>query len=180
MGLSSNFLPILKSKAHIVFTVDSHVIHQPAPKSGVKFLHQVSLCQRVQKGFNRCLPGFFIGNSGFDFLKPRFCAVEAGGQSVVALLVFRLVKHHMSVFVDTFLNKVWGNLDLFPQFFGFSLRAEVSKAMSSETRSGEMIAPFCRSACLPPRQIIEDKKSSANHHSCKCKFPFFVKKVLAF
>ena len=82
------------------------MIHQTAPEDRVKFSHQVSLRQRAQKGFNRRPSGFLISNGGFDFLKPCFCNVEAGGKTVLAFLVFPLVERHMSVFVDAFLDEV--------------------------------------------------------------------------
>ena len=105
-SLGFNFPPILKGEPHIVPVVDGYEIHQSAPEGGVKFLHQVSLRQRVQKGFD-CRPsGFLVGNGGFDFLQPCLCSIETGGEAVIAFLVLRLVERHMSVFVDAFFDKV--------------------------------------------------------------------------
>ena len=97
---------VAESEPHIILAVDSHEIYQTAPKSGIEFLHQISLCQRIHEGFNRCPSGFLIGNGGINFLQLCFCAVKPGSQSIVALLVFRLVECHMSVFADALLNKV--------------------------------------------------------------------------
>lgn len=104
--LCSNFLPILKSKPHIVPGINCYMIHQPTPEGRVKFLHQVGLRQRVQKGFD-CRPsGLLVSNGGFIFLKPCLCGVKPGGKDCLAFLVFRLVERHMSVFVDAFLDEV--------------------------------------------------------------------------
>lgn len=106
LPLSLDFLSILKGEPHIIFGIDGYEIHQSAPEGRIEFLHQVSLRQRVQKGFNRRPSGFLVGNGGFNFLQPCLCGIKTGGETVIAFLVLCLVERHMSVFVDAFFDKV--------------------------------------------------------------------------
>ena len=55
-------------KPHIVLAVDGDKVHQPTPKDRVEFIHQVSLRQGFQKGFDGSPSGLFAA----DCLIQRF------------------------------------------------------------------------------------------------------------
>ena len=62
MFLCLNFHSVAEGESHIVLAVDGDKVHQSAPKSGVEFIHQVSLRQGFQKGFDGSPSGLFAAD----------------------------------------------------------------------------------------------------------------------
>ena len=98
--LCPDFLSVFEGEPHIVLAVDSHIIHQSAPKGGLKLVNQFSLCQSFKEVFNRCPAGLLAADGLVQGFVPRLASIEPCGQSIIAFLVFDLVEGNMSIFVD--------------------------------------------------------------------------------
>ena len=125
MCLHVDFLPVFEGKSHIVLVVDGNKVHQTTPKASLKFVHQVSLRQGFQKGFNGGASGLLATDGLVQGFVSCLGSIEPCGQSIIAFLVFDLVEGNMSVFADALFDEV-GNHRHFA--FQFSLfRFEVGK-----------------------------------------------------
>ena len=98
--LCPDFLSVFEGEPHIVLAVDGHIIHQSAPKGGLKLVNQFSLCQSFKEVFNRCPAGLLAADGLVQGFVPRLASIEPCGQSIIAFLVFDLVEGNMSIFVD--------------------------------------------------------------------------------
>ena len=68
MCLHVDFLPVFEGEPYIILAVDGHEVYQPTPKGSIEFIHQVSLRQGLQKGFDGSPSGLFAA----DCLIQRF------------------------------------------------------------------------------------------------------------
>lgn len=116
MCLYFDFLSVFEGKSHIVLAVYCYEVHQSAPKAGLKFVHQISLRQGFQKGFDGGTSGLLATDSLIQGYVPRLGSIESCGQSIIAFLVFDLVEGNMSIFVDALFDEVGNHRHLAFQF----------------------------------------------------------------
>lgn len=128
------FRTVFEGDPHIVCGVDGHKIHQSAPEVCLKIGDQsVLLPENLEELLNSASPCLFIGDLLGDGTQFDFSFIVAVDQSVIAFLVFCLVKGHMSIFVDALFNRIGKHLYFLNQcsFLGLQRREVKGKGQAA-------------------------------------------------
>ena len=79
MCLHVDFLPIFEGEPYIILAVDGHIIHQSAPKGSLELVHQFSLFQDFEKGFNLCPARLLAADGLVQGFVPSLGGIEPCG-----------------------------------------------------------------------------------------------------
>ena len=117
MELCFDFGAILEGHPDVFFTVNGDVVHHRQPVCFPELRQRLPAPQVLQVGFDLVPSGRALGNQVSDLGVSGLGLIEPGYQTVVAFLVFSLIKGYVSVFFDALLDELGSDVD-----FSFQIR----------------------------------------------------------